>query len=401
MMHYRNCRIRFTGAMIAALLLLSACGANTTVATSTGSSTVSGPQITVTPNAGALNTAVTIDGSGFPANARVNLHINPSIQTGESQSVGEVVAGDSGQFRLILIMPLTWSDGKPIGQGGLILSATTADGSATASAQYQVQIETAPTLPTLSSADTGSQSNNSAPVVVLRPDSGGPGTRVELSGTNYPVDTIVEVHIGLSGAAPNLQPYATGRSDSYGNVTLQVQIPDNLPVSTELKHTRLDIVVSTRDGVAKTQAVFNYYPAPSVSPNTAPVALTSVASSSDLTSTQTSTATTGSSVQNYSEPVNVSIDFLYSLLRDPSGNSSVVYLSDRLRTEITNNWALPTGLGVQPGYSSFEVVFLSKSEDGVVIKATLTYESGASIRDLTLVKVGDTWRIDKVVSGSR
>ena len=102
-----------------------------------------------------------------------------------------------------------------------------------------------------------------------------------------------------------------------------------------------------------------------------------------------------------SDSLKTSVDFLYSLLRDPTGTSSVPYLSQRLRADIENNWALPTGLGIQPGYNSFEVILLSKTEDNVMIQATLTYESGASLRNFTLIKENDHWRIDQIVAGSR
>lgn len=404
MMRNKPCRIRLTGAMIAAVLLLSACGASAPVAISTGSSNASRPQIILTPSAGAPNSAVNVDGSGFPVNAHIELKISSSTLPSESQPIGEVVADDNGQFKLIFIIPPTWSDGKPIGDGGLVLSGTTSDSSVTASAQYQVQAETPSAQSTRSSADTGSVSGSTAPKINLTPDSGGPGTRVELTGNDFPVDTAIDVHIGLSDAGVSSQPYATGISDRYGNVVLQFAIRDALPDGTALKRSRLVIEATTKDGGAKARADFNYSPVPSVSqtePNTAPIVLTSAAITGDLSSTLVSTSTTGTGAQYYAGPINVSIDFLNSLLRDPSGNSSVTYLSDRLRAEITNNWVLPTGLGVQPGYSSFEVVFLSKSDEGVVIKATLTYETGASIRDFTLTKTGDAWRIDKVVSGSR
>jgi hypothetical protein len=100
------------------------------------------------------------------------------------------------------------------------------------------------------------------------------------------------------------------------------------------------------------------------------------------------------------DPIKTSVDFLNSLLRDPSGASSLVYLSQRLRTDITNNWVLPTGLGVQPGYNSFIVVQIGKTDDSVLVQATMTYESGASVRNFTLIPEGGNWRIDRIVAGS-
>lgn len=101
------------------------------------------------------------------------------------------------------------------------------------------------------------------------------------------------------------------------------------------------------------------------------------------------------------ETIKVSIAFLNSLLRDPSGASSLVYLSQRLRNEIATNWGLPTGLGIQPGYNSFEVALLSHSNDTYVIQAIMSYESGASVRDFTLIKENNAWLIDKIVIGIR
>ncbi|HEY3290748.1 MAG TPA: hypothetical protein VGK87_11525 [Anaerolineae bacterium] len=101
------------------------------------------------------------------------------------------------------------------------------------------------------------------------------------------------------------------------------------------------------------------------------------------------------------EPINVSIAFLNSLLRDPTGASSLAYLSQRLRNEITANWVLPTGLGIQPGYNSFEVALLSHIDSTYVIQAIMSYESGASVRNFTVINENNTWLIDKIVIGIR
>ncbi len=403
MIQSRHGSTPLTGVMMAALLLLSACGTNTPAANGTGSSATPSPQITLTPGSGTTNSAVTINGSGFPANAHVLLGVASSSQPTMTQSIGEIVAGETGQFTLIFMIPRTLANGKALAENQLLITGRTADGSIAVSAPFQV-IDPAPLARNASpGGDTGTAVAVAPPKITVDPSSGGPGTLVSVTGANFPVDSMLRVHLGITSGAASSQPYASGVSDGYGNVSLHFTIPDSLSSGLVLRRGRLVIEVSTSDGSAKAAAGFEYYP-PSPTPvpvaNTPGGAITGTAGSTVLTDTQALTATPGSGTQLYQEPINVSIDFLNSLLRDPTGNSSVVYLSNRLRDEIANNWALPTGLGIQPGYSSFEVVFISRSNDGVVIKATMTYESGASIRNLTLIREKGSWRIDKVISGS-
>jgi len=224
-------------------------------------------------------------------------------------------------------------------------------------------------------------------------------------GTGFPSSVEVVIRLGLPGSGAMSQVYASAMSDNAGNVTVVFLMPAAWPDGKPIAEKRLAIVAVTTDGSARALAEFAYNQANETGSPDAPVELTASATSSQTTSPPLTTSrpivqpegTAGFS----QEPINVTVDFLNSLLRDPSGASSVTYLSQRLHAEISANWILPTGLGIQPGYNSFEVTLFSNSQDSVVIQTALTYESGASIRNFTMIKEAGTWRIDKVVSGSK
>ncbi len=279
------------------------------------------------------------------------------------------------------------------------------------------------------SGPTASSTNASptvtGPQLVLKPSAGRPDTQIVVEGNGFPGQT--RVRVGLSPQdAPQLITYiGEVDSDEKGHFTLQYIMPDIWPDGSPMDDPILIFSASTLDEQVKVSANFQDLSSPASvmtaqanSPST-PVRLPVTQDPSMLATEETpiNTATrtvsasptfTGTSapVVDASSPIisdslKTSVDFLYSLLRDPTGASSVTYLSQRLQADIENNWALPTGLGIQPGYNSFEVILLDKTDDNVMIQATLTYESGASLRNFTLIKEEYHWRIDQIVAGSR
>lgn len=392
------------GALAAALMLMGCASAAPTApeVMPTASPATAGPRLTVTPPAGTLNSQLTLDGAGFPASTRVRIRLSTQNASREPHFIGEVLTNDGGQFKLIFITPSVWPDGSPVTEQALTFSAMTLDDAVSASADYT------------NTAGAPAQGNTPratsvavlSPSISLSPASGGINTPVTARASGFPANTRVGIRLGLPGAGAGPQVYATATTGPEGNVTVTFAIPPAWPDGKAITENVVIVVASTDDGRNRAIAEFSLSgAAPSSGGERTPAASTPVATTiatptvPRVTLTPTLPLIVDGTAPATPDPIQASVDFLYSLLRDPSGASSVAYLSQRLRTEISNNWALPTGLGIQPGYNSFEVIMLSKAEDSAVIRATMTYESGASMRSFTLIKEAGNWRIDKVVAG--
>jgi hypothetical protein len=266
------------------------------------------------------------------------------------------------------------------------------------------------------------------PQLSLNPSAGVPSTQIVVEGNGFPER--MRVRIGLSPQDEPQHVTYIGEVDvsESGDFSLRYILPDIWPDGSPMDDDVLTFSAVTLEGQVQASADFQEISS-SASALTALASLTSTpvrtpmvtvssaprveendpdlnldatrSYATDQALTGTSAPVVDASSPMISDSLKTSVDFLYSLLRDPSGTSSLTYLSQRLQEDIANNWALPTGLGIQPGYNSFEVVLLSKTDNSVLIQATLMYESGDSLRDLTLIKEGDVWRIDQIVAGSR
>jgi hypothetical protein len=68
-----------------------------------------GPSATITPASGSANTPVTVSGSGFPANVRVNVYlaglVSASSASQAPQSYANTVTDSDGNYRLSFLMP--------------------------------------------------------------------------------------------------------------------------------------------------------------------------------------------------------------------------------------------------------------------------------------------------------
>ncbi|MCL5999355.1 MAG: hypothetical protein M1546_25320 [Chloroflexi bacterium] len=395
-------------------LLLTACGGGSTPASvQTATPTATGPQLRLSPASGTLNTQLTIDGAGFPANAQVRVHMDATDTDRSPQFIGEVLTNEGGQFKLIFIIPSVWSDGTPITDRTLNFTGITADEALSATAGFtNVSAPSGEGMPQPEATDPADDPSVAGPSLALVPDTGGANTTVAASASGFPANTRIVIQLGVPGAGANPQVYANVETDANGSASLSFVMPGAWPDGRAITDRTLIVLAGTEDGRIKALAQFNF---DATAPAATPVATVSDGSAqptTDVVATPTAGAQTTVPASttplvvdgpgpDTPEPIQASIDFLYSLLRDPSGASSVSYLSQRLRTEISDNWALPTGLGIQPGYNSFQVVMVGKSEESVTLQATLTYESGASIRTLTMVKEGENWRVDKVVAGGQ
>jgi hypothetical protein len=405
---------------------------------------VNGPQLALSPTSGPLAAQITIDGAGFPVDTRVRIQLSAPNTTQAAQFIGEVLTNGAGQFKLIFIIPDAWSDGTPITAPKLVFTGLTLNGDSSASAEYTntsgvAAANTAQVQPTqadpTSSPPTDPPAPNARPAITLDPASGGANTQVNAQVSGFPADAHLVIRLGVPGAGAGPQVYAETVTGADGSGTVAFAMPATWPDGRAISEPDVMVLALTDDGAFRALAQFSFnpdavvttVPAPTDAPTELPTevpadaatatpvdAPTDVAATVEPTAAVDATAPAPDQTQEPAptvsvivdgpgpatpDPIQASIDFLYSLLRDPSGTSSVPFLSQRLRAEISANWVLPTGLGIQPGYNAFEVVVISRDDATTVLQATLTYESGASMRTLTLIKEGENWRIDKVVAG--
>ena len=405
-MHNRIRGWSLVHSILLSVMVLAACG-QVPVPDSTSASNLpgSGPRIGLSPVSGVPNTPVTIEGEGFSPQLRLAISISSASSAKEILQIGEVIAGSTGQFRLILIIPQSWPDGTPTSQDGIKITAATVDSSVIVSSVF---LFTDADGKVINSATSGNSTQSTTagikPQITVNPPGGNAGTTILIDATGYPPSTDLVVRLGLPGAGAFPQTYAGGTTDVNGSASLSLSIPDSWPDGKPISEKQIVILVTSADGAARSLAEFTYGLAATSgatkSTGTISATVTSPKPGISISGTPPLPAVDGSGHFSQ-EPINVSVDFLTSLLRDPSGTGSIAFLSQRLRTEISTNWVLPTGLGIQPGYSSFEVALLASSESNAVIQATMTYESGASTRNFTMIRENGTWKIDKVVSGAK
>jgi hypothetical protein len=106
---------------------------------------------------------------------------------------------------------------------------------------------------------------------------------------------------------------------------------------------------------------------------------------------------TGTSLAS-SEATKVVSDFLTTLQADPSGKSSMDYLSNTLQADIQMGNLLPNLLGIQNTYSSFGI---SSSQEipgtgQILVEAGLNYVSPIK-RAFVLINENDTWKINTFI----
>ena len=134
---------------------------------------------------------------------------------------------------------------------------------------------------------------------------------------------------------------------------------------------------------------------------------TSSASSSTSSSAPTPTAapephatpTTGPGALSPAAASDVVLAFLGALEKDPSGASSVQYLSQRLQAQLQQSGKpVVSLLGVQNMYSAYRADAAISRGGGraATVRATLTYGAGPVQRLFTLVPEGGAWKIEDI-----
>jgi hypothetical protein len=92
------------------------------------------------------------------------------------------------------------------------------------------------------------------------------------------------------------------------------------------------------------------------------------------------------------EPGQITNDFLLSLLQDPTGESSLKYLSRRLAAQVHGGGSVLSLLAVQSVYNSFAYELPSPT----LVRVTLNYDGGPQVRSFQFVQEGGGWKIDTI-----
>ncbi|MBW7883947.1 MAG: hypothetical protein H3C34_15160, partial [Caldilineaceae bacterium] len=210
------------------------------------------PYADASPASGPVGTSVTVSIGAFPANTTVNLYLGGLVRAAEAAANTVYATTTTDRFGngvLRFTLPATWPDGAPIKAGKLQLLAATADFSATAGATFDFT-EPRPTVAPV-------------PYAVVSPDSGGPGTQVELRGGGFPANRGLNIYLGtvVKGmtAAAALPPYVTTNSDANGNFVTTFAMPDKWPDGSTVETGKLVILVATGDFSAEASATFDYF----------------------------------------------------------------------------------------------------------------------------------------------
>lgn len=109
--------------------------------TSSASSAVqaTNPTLTAEPAAGGPDTLVTLKGSGFPANARVTVHLGPPKVGATPNSYGEAKTDAAGNVMIMFRMPAAWPDGRAITEPKVMIVALVGQGEVKALAEFNYQ----------------------------------------------------------------------------------------------------------------------------------------------------------------------------------------------------------------------------------------------------------------------
>jgi hypothetical protein len=99
---------------------------------------------------------------------------------------------------------------------------------------------------------------------------------------------------------------------------------------------------------------------------------------------------------------NVTLAFLGALEKNPSGASSLQYLSPRLQAIVQSGHSVASIVGIQNMYTRYHADAAISRGGGraATVQATLTIGSGPVQRLFTLIPEGGVWRIDDIANNS-
>ncbi|RIK35513.1 MAG: hypothetical protein DCC55_30085 [Chloroflexi bacterium] len=266
-------------------------------ATPTAPLLTEGPSVTVTPGSGRANAWVTVTGSGFPANVRVDVYlaglVSASALAAAPRSYATTFTDRDGNYSMSFAMPSTWPDGTPIETGTLAVLVATEDFGFRANTSFDFVAETAtptqvpPATLTLTPNPTATPVPTAMPTAPrptaipppavnpyaeVTPLSGGRNAQVTLRGGGFPGHSVIHVYLGTFDAqvgGGERVRYGSAVTESNGNFTISFTLPATWPDGTPVAPGRLLILVATEDLSRQASAVFDYVvptPTPALNP---------------------------------------------------------------------------------------------------------------------------------------
>ena len=203
------------------------------------------PYAQVSPTSGGVGTVVTVQGGGFPAGTSLNLYLGGVVRASGADAatpIASTVSDANGNYAASFVIPATWPDGQAITTGKLVILVATPNFSVEAGANFDF-FTVAPN-----------------PAVTLSPTAGNAGTLVTVTGTGYPANVNVGVHLAALDASVGSGDsfrYATGRSDSSGRVTLSFVMPATWPNGAPIMQSQIVVTLARLDFSVSASAVFN------------------------------------------------------------------------------------------------------------------------------------------------
>ncbi len=329
------------------------------------------PSITTFPTSGGAGTQVTIVGAGFPANAHVSVRLRLPGAGAGPLTYAEATTDEKGEAGIVFGLPAQWPDGRHITENKLLIMVATDDFSAQAEAEFNftpaaapptpTAVVVQPTAPPVIPTPIAGYPQSPAEVVnkflqSLLADPGGQTSRLYLSRALQAELDAGRSPLQILGLPALYQSFIVAAGPNVGD-SATFYVTFNLGGSQQSRV----FILNEEDGVWRLQAI---------------------AAAEGVTLT---------------DPGQVTHDFLISLLKDPSGNSSLKYLSLRRAAEVQSGVNILALLGVQSLYKSFTYEIIVMNAGGrSTIRVTLDYDAGAQVRTFTLIQEGGGWRIDAI-----
>lgn len=191
------------------------------------------PTLNVNPSSGGPDTPVTLSGSGFPANTRINAHLARVVSaasSGEPETYGSTMTDAQGNFSFAITIPREWrGTDDEIDTGTLMVLVATDNFAVQASASFDYFVE----VP--------------RPTINLAPAVGGAGTAIAVRGDGFPADTPISLYLGAFGEQigdRDSQRYASTVTDGDGRYQLAFTLPATWPDGSPITQERLVALVA-------------------------------------------------------------------------------------------------------------------------------------------------------------
>jgi len=230
------------------------------------------PSITVNPGEGGPGTQISVRVSDFPAGERVTVRLGPAnmnldlmdeglVDALESRSYGEAITNDDGEAQIVFFMPERWSNSDRITSNQIVIVVSTDGFEKFAAAGFNF-------IPRSTSGGAGGPSQPAAQPtetpkpgdanITLNPTSGGPGTQIGITGSDFPGDAQVNIRLGQQNVGTTQGSYAVVRTNSTGDFTTSINMPRNWPDGKPIGSGVVTVVASVDAINVSASANFNY-----------------------------------------------------------------------------------------------------------------------------------------------